>query len=606
MTSDVEQWTLDEVEALREGWDFEAKKAAGKDGNGKLPDDFWPTYSAMGNTRGGQIVLGLKESPEGDLLVHGIADPERVERELWNQLENPQKVSANILKEGDVAHYAIEGKRILVVHVPRAARSQRPVHLQGDLFHAYVRVHEGDRRIDRERVRRMLADAEYDTRDDRVLPKFDLADLDPDSLAAYRNLFRAADPGHPWLALDERSLLEQLGGWRRDREKGEEGLTVAGLLFFGRHIAIREVFPNYFLDYQERPVLDDPTHWSDRITPDGKWSGNLFDFFRRVDPKLHSDLKVPFRLDADHQRKDETHVGEALREAFVNALIHADYEGRTSIQIVKSPEGFVLRNPGTLRIAVEEIRRGGRSDCRNRVLQGMFARIGFGEQAGSGFARILRAWREQHWVVPLIADDAEGEYSSLRLPLTSLFPEDVMERLAAGFGERFARLEENGRLAVATAETEGKVTNVRLQELTSAHPRDLTFLLRRLVADRFLEPHGDRRGAWYSPQTPPQTPPQTSPQTPPQTSALDDETSVIAWVSARSWAPKERVEAAIVEVCRGRFVSAREIAEALGRSRRTILDNYVSPMVAEGRLELRDPDQPSSATQAYRTVEVGS
>lgn len=32
-----------DLELLREGWDFEAKKAAGRDGQGKLPDDFWPT-----------------------------------------------------------------------------------------------------------------------------------------------------------------------------------------------------------------------------------------------------------------------------------------------------------------------------------------------------------------------------------------------------------------------------------------------------------------------------------------------------------------------------------------------------------------------------------
>ena len=35
---------------LAEGLDFEAKKAAGKDGQGQLPDSFFSTYSAMANT----------------------------------------------------------------------------------------------------------------------------------------------------------------------------------------------------------------------------------------------------------------------------------------------------------------------------------------------------------------------------------------------------------------------------------------------------------------------------------------------------------------------------------------------------------------------------
>lgn len=308
MTAPAEPWTLDEVEALREGWDFEAKRAAGKDGGGKLPEDFWPTYSAMANTRGGHVVLGLKEGADGALAVQGIKDAERLGRELWDLLQNRQKVSVNLLTEGDVAQQEIEGKRIIVVHVPRATRKQRPVYLRGDWTEVYVRVGEGDRRLDVERIRRMMADAEYDTRDERVLAKYGLGDLNAESIAAYRNLLRSYSPGHPWLAENDQRLLEKLGGWRRDRESGEDGLTSAGLLFFGEETSIRQVFPYYFLDYQDRPDLEDPSRWSDRITPDGTWSGNLFDFFRRVIPRIKSDLKVPFQLDADLVRKDDTHI----------------------------------------------------------------------------------------------------------------------------------------------------------------------------------------------------------------------------------------------------------------------------------------------------------
>jgi ATP-dependent DNA helicase RecG len=40
--------TLDDLQALREGWDFEAKLAQGFDGLGQLPRDLWETYGVMG------------------------------------------------------------------------------------------------------------------------------------------------------------------------------------------------------------------------------------------------------------------------------------------------------------------------------------------------------------------------------------------------------------------------------------------------------------------------------------------------------------------------------------------------------------------------------
>ncbi|NCS61781.1 MAG: transcriptional regulator, partial [Rhodoferax sp.] len=317
---------------LRESVALECKLAAGRDGKGSLPEDFWPTYSAFANTNGGLILLGLRET-QGRFIVQGLDHPDKLRAELFNNLNNRQKVSANLLTDAQVYELALEGKKLLAVEVPRAQRKQRPVHLTRNPFdgHTYRRLNEGDRPLPDEDVRRMVAEQVQDSRDAHILQHFGLKDVDLDSLKAYRNIFRADKPDHPWLALDDQDFLQMLGGWREDRVSGEHGLTVAGLLMFGRWGSMVEALPMYFVDYQERPAdYASTTRWLDRIVPDGTWSGNVFDFYRRVVNKLTADIKVPFVLKGD-TRQDDTPTHKALREALVNCLVHADFTGRISV-----------------------------------------------------------------------------------------------------------------------------------------------------------------------------------------------------------------------------------------------------------------------------------
>jgi predicted HTH transcriptional regulator len=237
--------------------------------------------------------------------------------------------------------------------------------------------------------------------------------------------------------------------------------------------------------------------WTDRTTTDGTWSGNLLDFYRRVYPRLVDGLKVPFRLGEGAQRVDETPVHEALREALVNTLVHADYELSTGILVVRQPDHFEFRNPGGLRVPRALALQGGVSDCRNRNLQKMFQMIGAGEQAGSGVPRILEAWREQHWRAPLLEEQLSPEMTTLRLSMMSLFPAVVIDQMEEQFGDRYRALPELDRLALATACAEGQVTNERLREMSNAHPSDLTVLLRRLVDTGYLDRQGSGRGASY-------------------------------------------------------------------------------------------------------------
>lgn len=356
--------SLADLIPLRESAEVECKLAAGKDGNGALPKDFWPTYSAMANTHGGIVLLGLRE-----------------------------KVSINLLADGDVSSLVVDGKTLLKIRIPAASRKQKPIFLNGQpLGNTWRRLHEGDRRCDDDTVKRMLAEQLEDSRDTRVLNSFGLQDIDMESLHAYRNAFAAHRPDHPWVQVDDLEFLRLIGGWREDRNNGEKGLTLAGVLMFGQWPSITEAAPLYFLDYQERSADNaSETRWLDRVVPDGTWSGNLYDFYRKVIRKLTADLKIPFVLKGD-VRVEDTPVHQALREALVNTLIHADYSDRASVLVIKQPSGFVFRNPGVMRLPIEIALQGGASDCRNRTMHQIFLFINLGERAGSGIPKIRAGW----------------------------------------------------------------------------------------------------------------------------------------------------------------------------------------------------------------------
>ncbi|MBW4055979.1 MAG: AAA family ATPase [Proteobacteria bacterium] len=643
----IEILTEEDLSALSESVDLECKAAQGRDGKGELPQDFWKSYCSMANTDGGTILLGIQEKPAGEFSLLGIANLERVRKALWDNLQNRQVVSLCLLADSNIQPVQISGKTVLRIEVPRASRQQRPVHLGSNPFGGtFVRRHEGDYPADDETVRRMLAERVEDSRDERVLKGFDFSDLDMDSVTAYRNRFSAVKPGHVWLDLPVREFLESVGAIGRNREEGYSGVRLAGLLMFGRAEVIRDALPHYMVDYQERPEPKADKRWIDRLVPDGTWSGNVYDFYRRVYQRLTADLKVPFQLQ-EGQRIDDTPVHEALREALVNTLIHGDYSGRVSVLVVKRPDMFGFRNPGRMRIPPEIAILGSNSDCRNRRLQTMFQLVGYGDHAGSGLPKIYRNWQGQHWRRPLLYELAEPEQTLMELRMTSLVPDEALIELEAHMGATFRTLPELERLTLVTAVTEGMVNHGRLREISTVHPADITKMLARLVRDGFLIPDGIGRGMIYfvpwmsrplasetfAADQPAATVYKTQelnalpqelaslPQeleykaqefrqplyveiadlTPAELSELE---AISATVREKGRVAPEVMRNTVLQLCQGRFLGLRILASLLDRDAADLSRRVLNPLVKEEKsLRLAFP-RPNDPRQAYTSTSM--
>ncbi len=395
---------------LGENSDIEFKSA-----KGGLPKSLWESVSAFANTNGGYIILGVEEN-NGKFELGSLRNSSTLIKSFWDLHNSSQKLSSPLCKEKDVDVIKIDDNEVVIIHINQAPRTLRPIFINANPYTGtYKRNSDGDYRCTELEIRQMIRDASDEPQDFGLIEKFTIKDIDSETLSGYRNMFRVTNNDHPYNTLDDKEFLIKLGGYKEDRKSNIEGITLAGLLMFGKETSILEAFPHFHLDYQENFSDDPEVRWTHRITSDGRWECNIFNFYMRVYNRLIQDIEVPFSLNREGIRQGETHVHEALREALVNTLVHANHQSTKSITVIKTKDYFYFRNPGRLRISLEQVYQGGISDVRNPYIQRMFQLIGLGEKAGSGFVKILRAWNEQHWMKPQVSEDTFHELTSVKL-----------------------------------------------------------------------------------------------------------------------------------------------------------------------------------------------
>ena len=482
-----------ELIEIGENSEIEFKKA-----KNSVPKDLWETYSAMANTNGGTIVLGVEERFDKDekFDISGVESVEKMLKDFWSTI-NGNKVNKNILMEENVEVININHKKVIKIEVPRASYIDKPIYLNNNPYNGtYKRNYEGDYKCSQDEVNAMFRDASEKGFDSSILEYYDMDDLDMPTVNRYRNRFSVINLNHAWHNLSDEEFLIQLGAMDKDRKTKKVWLTVAGLLMFGKSTSIRSYFPYFNLDYLKMVNVDEDLRYNETFTIDGRWERNLFNFFTIVINKLSEDIPIPFKLNGI-TRIDDTPVHRAIREAFVNAIVHGDYSVQGTLRIKKFKDRFEFYNPGCLKIPVADIYKGGTSKCRNPFIQKMFRMIGFGENIGSGFFKILKAWKEQQWAVPILEENFATNEVVLKLNMISLVPEVYMGKLKEIYGSSLDSLNADEIKILVTAITEDEVTNARMQCVTDLHPNDITDMLRSMVNRGLLIEEGFGRGKKY-------------------------------------------------------------------------------------------------------------
>lgn len=450
-----------------EGLHFEAKSAM--DG---IPRSFRETYSSFANTDGGIVALGVSED-SGKLKVTGVPDVRGTVQNLWNTLNDKEKVSSNLLRDESVSTVDVDGKQVILIEVPRAERRDRPVFIDGNTRNTFRRQGDGDYKCTVDEISSMISDALPTAADRAPIFSSEVADFDPETVKAYRNSFRTLKPNHPWNAKDDEDFLRLLGA--AVVHHGELRPSLAGLVMFGQAYLISAELPGYFLDYR---AYGNGEEWTSRFTStDGDWPGNVYSFFNRAVNSLRSAVSRPFALDGSLRRVEDSPIDRCLREAVVNAVVNADYRGRTGIVVELRPGTVLVRNPGTFRIPLPMALEGGYSDPRNQTVSSMLSYIGMVEHAGSGIHRMVGACRESGLPDPEFREVYSPDATSVTVRLV---PEgdgidmDVLRALTA----------------------DGSVSMTSMAESLGVGRSQVVSAVQRLKASGRIVRVGGKRGRW--------------------------------------------------------------------------------------------------------------
>lgn len=456
-----------------EDMSFEAKSASGG-----IPLSLWETYSAFANSFGGTIVLGLEETEDGMLMISGIKNTDKTVNEIWNTINNPQKVSCNILKSDYVKVVEHNEKKLIIMNVPRADRHDCPIYINDKINGGTFRRNgPNDYRCTKPEIAGMMRESADMPLDAHVLNDFNMDDIDRGTLARYRTFMRVGDEKHIWNTVPDDEFLRLIGAAKKG-EDGEMHPTLAGLLMFGLEYRITSEVPDYKLDYTE--YMKPGVEWEYRIVSgDGQWTGNIFDFYMNASNRLGVSVGRPFAIGNDWRRVEDTDIDKALRESLINALVHADYRGRLGVRIEVRPNAVVVRNPGLFRIPIREAEEGGYSDPRNPTLAKMFARVGAVERAGSGLYRIMEIWKKNGFEHPLIEE--------------SLNPPTVKVTLSMIVDPKTSAISEEGRM-LGLMSADSSISLERISKEMDIPKSRVEAVVKRLRDSGRLERTGGKKG----------------------------------------------------------------------------------------------------------------
>ena len=330
------------------------------------PKNMLKTLVAFANTAGGRLVIGIEDDSRA---VLGVEDPLDEEERLCSLIAD--SIEPRLVPNVELISF--EDKTLLGVEVYPSGSRPHWLRKEGSEEGVYVRLGSTNRKADRELIAELKRGVEGKSFDEQALPDRTVDDLD---FGAATTCFER----HRKLVKKDLESLRLVA-----RHQGHLVPTVGGMLLFGKDREM--VFPDAWIQC-------------------GRFIGkDKADIFDHIDIHEHLPVAVERVMEflkkhamrgadfSELRRKDVWSIPlSILREAVVNAIVHADYSQRGApVRIAFFDDRIEIENPGILLpgLTIEDMLQGV-SRIRNHVIARVFRELDLIEQWGSGVRRMFK------------------------------------------------------------------------------------------------------------------------------------------------------------------------------------------------------------------------
>ena len=363
-----------------------------------LSKNVYETVCAFLNRSGGELLLGVND--EG--IITGI-EPDSINRfksDFVTAMNNPQKISPSYYLSVDAV--SLDNKTVLYIHIPESSQVHRA---NGRIFD---RNEEGDFDIteNTDSVYNLYLKKQTTYSENKIYPYVGVNDLRSDVIMRVRKMASIQRNDHPWASMDDFSLLQSAQLYIKDFQTGKEGVSLAGVLLFGKDETILSILPHFKTDAILR--RDNVDRYDDR----DDIRTNLIDSYDRLIQFGEKHLNDPFYLQGDQRISLRSKI---LREIIGNLIIHREFTSPFPAKFIIERDVFYTENGN-------KPHGSGLIDFnhfapfpKNPIIASVFRQIGWADELGSGIRNLSHYCEKYCGQNPRLI---EGDIFKFILPLT--------------------------------------------------------------------------------------------------------------------------------------------------------------------------------------------